>query len=152
MLTNLQVLARDGGNSGFIKPIYSSGRAGIKGWIYLHRPDGEVGYFNTNQMVFVMSGTKTDADKRAHSKTNGSFNARESVEEVMQAVQNDDSLARYGTGLEPGLDKRCRTRLFPRQIVRAKAGPPSNNWLLHYKVCRKPLPLRMPKISCSTFS
>jgi hypothetical protein len=77
-----------------------SGRAGLKGWIDLHRPDGEVVYIKADQIVFVMSATSTGADKRAHSKVqllNGFFDARESVEEVMQAIQSDDSAAKIGT-------------------------------------------------------
>jgi hypothetical protein len=89
MLPNHETLARGG-----------SGKAETKGWIDLHRPDGEVAYIKADQIVFVMSATSTGADKRAHSKVqllNGFSDVRESVEEVMQAIQNDDSLARYGT-------------------------------------------------------
>jgi hypothetical protein len=68
-------------------------RAGMK-WIVLHRPDGEVVHINADQIVFVMSATNTGADKRVHSKVqlvNGFSDVRESVEEVMQAIQNGDS-------------------------------------------------------------
>jgi hypothetical protein len=69
-------------------------RAGMKDWIDLHRPDGEVVHIKADQIVFVMSATGTGADKRVHSKlqlVNGFSDVRESVEEVMQAIQNSDS-------------------------------------------------------------
>jgi hypothetical protein len=88
MLPNHETLARGG-----------SGK-GTKGWIDLHRPDGEVAYIKADQIVFVMSATATGADKRARAKIqllNGFFDARESVEEVMQAIQDNDPLAKNGT-------------------------------------------------------
>jgi hypothetical protein len=77
-----------------------SGKAATKGWIDLHRPDGEVAYIKADQIVFVMSAAATGADKRAQAKIqllNGFFDARESVEEVMQAIQDNDRLAKNGT-------------------------------------------------------
>jgi hypothetical protein len=59
-------------------------------------PDGEVIRIKADQIVFVMSATATGADKRAHSRVqllNGFADVRESVEEVMQAIKNDDSLS-----------------------------------------------------------
>jgi hypothetical protein len=95
MLPNQEALARDCGGGGLEKAISSSSRAGLKGWIGLHRPDGEVIRIKADQIVFVMTATATGADKRAHSRVqllNGFADVRESVEEVMQAI-NDDSLA-----------------------------------------------------------
>jgi hypothetical protein len=89
MLPNHETLARGG-----------SGKAETKGWIDLHRPDGEVAYIKADQIVFVMSATATGADKRARAKIqllNGFFDARESVEEVMQAIQDNDRPAKNGT-------------------------------------------------------
>jgi hypothetical protein len=74
------------------RTVCSSGRARTKGWIELHRPDGEVVHIKADQIVFVMSATGTGAAKQAHSKLqllSGFSDVRESVEEVMQAIQND---------------------------------------------------------------
>jgi hypothetical protein len=82
------------------KAIWSAGGAGIKGWIKLHRPDGEVVHVRIDQIVFVMTAAGTGANERAQSRlqlANGFSDVRESVEEVMQAIQNDYSLANYGT-------------------------------------------------------
>jgi hypothetical protein len=46
-----------------------------------------------------MSATNTGADKRAHSKVqllNGSIDVLEGVDEVTQAITNDDSFPRLG--------------------------------------------------------
>jgi hypothetical protein len=72
------------------KTICSLGGARKKGWIELHRPDGEVVHIKADQIVFVTSATGTGAATRAHSKVqllNGFSDVRESVEEVMQAIQ-----------------------------------------------------------------
>ena len=93
-----EVLGADAGGSRDAG--YSSRRAGTKNWIRLHRPDGEVVHIKVDHIVFVMSAADTGADKRARSKVqlvNGFSDVRESVEEVMQAIQNDDSLAKYGS-------------------------------------------------------
>ena len=37
------------------KTLRSSARRGTKGWIALHRPDGEVVYIKADQIVFVMT-------------------------------------------------------------------------------------------------
>jgi hypothetical protein len=69
------------------KTLRSSARRGSKGWIALHRPDGEVVYIKVDQIVFVMSAKDTGAAERARSKVqllNGHSDVRESVEEVMQ--------------------------------------------------------------------
>lgn len=82
------------------RAIPSSTRRGTKGWIALHRPDGEVVYIKVDQIVFVMSAKNTGASERARSMIqllNGHSDVRESVEEVMQAVENNVSIAKDGT-------------------------------------------------------
>jgi hypothetical protein len=79
------------------KTLRSSARRGTKGWIGLHRPDGEVVYIKVDQIVFVMSAKDTGAAERARSKVqllNGHSDVRESVEEVMDAIENEISLAK----------------------------------------------------------
>jgi len=76
--------------------IYSLSRIRIKGWIELHRPDGEVVHIQVDQIVLVMSATNASANKRAQSRiqlANGFADVLESVEEVMQAIKDDDSIA-----------------------------------------------------------
>jgi hypothetical protein len=77
------------------KALRQSARRGRKGWITLHRPDGEVVYIKVDQIVFVMSAKNTGAAERARSKLQllaGHSDVRESVEEVMQTIENDGSL------------------------------------------------------------
>ena len=86
MLPHQEVLASDRSAAGY------STKAGMKGWIGLHRPDGEVVRIKTGQIVFVMSAANTGADKRSLSRVqllNGFADVRENVEEVMLAIQND---------------------------------------------------------------
>jgi hypothetical protein len=86
MLPHQEVLARDFSAAGY------SSKAGMKGWIGLHRPDGEVVRIKTDQIVSVMSAANTGADKRSLSRVqllNGFADVRENVEEVMLAIQND---------------------------------------------------------------
>jgi ATP-dependent protease Clp ATPase subunit len=93
MLSDKDVVARDCSGGGLGKADYPANRAGMKGWIGLHRPDGEVIRIKTDQIVFVMSAANTGADKRALARVqllNGFADVRESVEEVMLAVKNDD--------------------------------------------------------------
>src|SRR5262249_31530608 len=74
------------------KTFRSAAQRGPKGWIALHRPDGDLVYIKLDQIVFVMCAKNTGADQRAHSKLlllNGHSDVRESVEEVMQAIEND---------------------------------------------------------------
>ena len=78
----------------------SSARRGTKGWIALHRPDGEVVYIKLDQIVFVMSAKGTGAAESARSMVqllNGHSDVRESVEEVMQTIVNDGLLAKDDT-------------------------------------------------------
>ena len=82
------------------KTFRSATPRGPKGWIALHRPDGDVVYIKLDQIVFVMCAKNTGADQRAHSKIlllNGHSDVRESVEEVMQIIENDSLLAKGGT-------------------------------------------------------
>jgi hypothetical protein len=65
-------------------------KAATSDWISLHRPDGGIVHIRTDQIVFVTSAAATAADKRARSKVqllNGFSDVRESVEEVMRAIQ-----------------------------------------------------------------
>jgi hypothetical protein len=74
----------------------ASSRTGMKGWIELHRPDGEIVRINVPQIVFIMSATNTGADKRARSKIqllNGSIDVLESIDEVSQALKTNDAVS-----------------------------------------------------------
>jgi hypothetical protein len=74
----------------------ASTRTVMKGWIELHRPDGEIVRVNVPQIVFIMSATNTGADKRARSKTqllNGSIDVLESIDEVSQALKTNDAVS-----------------------------------------------------------
>jgi hypothetical protein len=75
-------------------------RRRAKGWIVLHRADGEVVYIKIDQIVFVTSAKDTGATERARSKIqllNGYSDVRESVEEVMEAIESEVSIAKDGT-------------------------------------------------------
>jgi hypothetical protein len=93
MLPQDPVLARDCTVGVPGNPSYSSARAGMRGWVGLHRPDGEVIRIKIDQIVFVMSALNTGADKRALSRIqllNGFADVRENTEDVMLAIRNDD--------------------------------------------------------------
>jgi hypothetical protein len=96
-ISNQEALAGDCCDGVFGKTtIYSLSRIRTKGWIELHRPDGEVVHIKVDQIVFVMSATNTGANKRAQSKVqlvNGFTDVLESVDEVMQFIKEDDSVA-----------------------------------------------------------
>ena len=82
------------------KTLRLSARRGKRVWIALHRPDGEVVYIKVDQIVLVMSAKDTGAAERARSKLqllNGHSDVRESVEEVMQIIENEGLLAEDGT-------------------------------------------------------
>jgi hypothetical protein len=82
------------------KTLRSWARRRTKGWIALHRPDGEVVYIKVDQIVLVMSAKDTGAAERARSKVqllNGHSDVRESVEEVMQTIENEGLLAKDAT-------------------------------------------------------
>src|SRR3984893_3375341 len=95
ILPHLDSLALECSGSGSGTSGYSSSRGGMRGWIGLHRPDGEVVRIKTDQIVYVMSAANTGADKRALSRIqllNGFADVRENVDEVMLAIKNDDLL------------------------------------------------------------
>jgi hypothetical protein len=83
-----------------VNALRSFARRRAKGWIGLHRADGEVVYIKIDQIVFVTSAKDTGATERARSKIqllNGYSDVRESVEEVMQAIESEVSIAKDGT-------------------------------------------------------
>ena len=100
ILPNQELLARDcsDGSSGKASTC-SSKRAGIKGWIELHRPDGEVVRIKVDQIVFVMSATNTGAHERARSKIQllKSIDVLESIDVVTQVISSDSALPSYGS-------------------------------------------------------
>ena len=131
ILPNQKLLARDCGDGSSGKAsICSSKRAGIKGWIELHRPDGEVVRVKVDQIVFVMSATNTGAHERARSKIqllNGSLDVLESIDVVTQVISSDSALpgehdfcwtaqraAVAGSKAEK-LDLSIRCSLYPRK-------------------------------------
>jgi hypothetical protein len=74
---------------------HSSSRSGMKGWVSLHRPDGEVVRIKVDQIVYVMSAVKTGANRLALSRIqllNGFVDVREDVEGVMLVISNNDGL------------------------------------------------------------
>ena len=102
ILPNQELLARDcgDGSSGKASTCSSKRGAGTKGWIELHRPDGEVVLIKVDQMVFVMSATNTGAHERARSKIqllNGSIDVLENIDVVTQVISSDSALPSYGS-------------------------------------------------------
>jgi hypothetical protein len=97
MVSSQGALAGDCCDGGFGKAaIYSLSRIRTKGWIELHRPDGEVVHIKVDQVVFVMSATNTGANKPAQSKVqmvNGYADVLESVDEVMRSIKENDLVA-----------------------------------------------------------
>src|SRR6266478_4401555 len=82
------------------RTLRSYARRGAKGWIALHRPDGDLVYIKLDQIVFLMSAKDTGAAERARSMVqllNGHSDVRESVEEVMETIESDSLLAKDGT-------------------------------------------------------
>jgi hypothetical protein len=72
----------------------SISKRAIKGWIELHRPDGEVVLIKVDQIVFVTTASGTGGSNRAVSKIqllNGFADVREGIEEVMQTIENAES-------------------------------------------------------------
>ena len=101
ILPNQELSARDcsDGSSGKASTC-SSKWAGIKGWIELRRPDGEVVRIKVDQIVFVMSASNTGAHERARSKIqllNGSIDVLESIDVVMQVISSDSALPSNGS-------------------------------------------------------
>ncbi len=97
MLSSQEALAGDCCVCGFGKPAaYSSSRIKTKGWIELHRPDGELVYIQVVQVVFVTSAANTGANKRAQSRVqllSGFADVLESVDEIMQSIADNNSVA-----------------------------------------------------------
>ena len=94
MISTQEALAGDCCDGGFGKAaIYSLSRIRTKGWIELHRPDGEVVHIKLDQIVFVMSATNAGANKRAQSLVNGYADVLESVDEVMRSIKENDLIA-----------------------------------------------------------
>ena len=95
MLSSQKALAGNCCDDGFGNTAkYSLSRIKTKGWIELHRPDGEVVHIQVDQIVLVMSASNASANKRAQSRVqlaNGFADVLESVDEVMQAIINNDS-------------------------------------------------------------
>jgi hypothetical protein len=74
---------------------HSPSRSGVKGWVSLHRPDGEVVRIKVDQVVYVMSAANTGANSLALSRIqllNGFVDVRENVEDVMLVISNDGGL------------------------------------------------------------
>ena len=68
---------------------HSTSRPGMRGWVSLHRPDGEIVRVKVEQIVFVMSAAKTGANSLALSRLqllNGFVDVREDVESVMLLI------------------------------------------------------------------
>jgi hypothetical protein len=96
MLSGQETLAGDFGDRVFANAAaHSMSRSRIRGWIRLHRPDGEVVHINVDQIVFVANAKNTGGNERAKSRVqlvNGFSDVLETVDEVMQFIKDDDSL------------------------------------------------------------
>jgi hypothetical protein len=105
MLSNQEILARDFGNGANAKgAAHSSCRIRTRGWIQLHRLDGEVAHINVDQIVFVTNAKNTGGNERAKSRVqlvNGFSDVLETVDEVMHLIKEDDSL---GVATSGGFD------------------------------------------------
>jgi hypothetical protein len=81
----------------FAKPAaYSSSRLRTKGWIELHRPDGQLVHIQVVQILYVTSAKNAGANERAQARvqlTNGFADVLESVDEVMRSIAADNSIA-----------------------------------------------------------
>jgi hypothetical protein len=96
MLSNQETLARDFGESAIAKAAaHSLSRIRTRGWIHLHRLDGEVVHINVDQIVFVANAKNTGGNERAKSRVqlvNGFSDVLETVDEVMHFINDDGSL------------------------------------------------------------
>jgi hypothetical protein len=95
LLPGQQLLAGNCSSSVPASSGHSSSRCGVKGWISLHRPDGELVHIKADQIVFVMSAAKTGANSLALARIqllNGFVDVRENVESVMLVISNDEGL------------------------------------------------------------
>src|SRR4051812_31720031 len=94
-LSNQEARAGNCCDDGFGNTAIYSSRIRTKSWIELHRPDGEVVHIQVDQIVLVMSATNASANRRARARVqlaNGFADVLESVDEVMKAIMNDDSI------------------------------------------------------------
>jgi hypothetical protein len=94
MFSSRAVFAHDCYNAGLSNAVSTPRGAAMKGWIDLHRPDGETVRIKASQIIFIMTTTGTGASGRAKSKLqlmNGFIDVRESIEEVMWIIQSDES-------------------------------------------------------------
>jgi hypothetical protein len=95
-LSAQEALARDCGYGAFAKgAAYSLSRIRTRGWVQLHRVDGEVVHINVDQIVFVTNARNTGGNERAKSRIqllNGFSDVLETVEEVMQSIKDDEAL------------------------------------------------------------
>jgi hypothetical protein len=89
MLPGQELLAADCSDSVPATSGHSTSRPGMRGWVSLHRPDGEIVRVKVEQIVFVMSAAKTGANSLALSRLqllNGFVDVREDVESVMLLI------------------------------------------------------------------
>jgi hypothetical protein len=94
MFSSRAVFAHDCYNAGSLNAVSTPRGTAMKGWIDLHRPDGETVRMKASQIIFIMTTTGTGASARAKSKLqlmNGFIDVRESIEEVMWIIQSDES-------------------------------------------------------------
>ncbi len=93
MLSSPAALARDSGGVLAKPAAHSSSRSKTRGWIHLHRLDGEVVHINVEHIVFVANAKNTGGNERAKSRVqlvNGFSDVLETVDEVMQSIKHDD--------------------------------------------------------------
>ena len=97
MLSAQEALARDWDAGVSAKgAAYSLSRIRTRGWIQLHRVDGEVTHINVDQILYVTNAKNTGGNERAKSRiqlVTGFSDVLETVDEVMQSIENDDALA-----------------------------------------------------------
>ena len=94
MLSSRAVFAHDCYNAGPSNAVSRSRGDEMKGWIDLHRPDGETVRIKASHIIFMMSTAGTGASERARAKLqlmNGFIDVRESIEEVMWIIKSDES-------------------------------------------------------------
>jgi hypothetical protein len=100
MFFNRDASAYDCHVGGSGKAVSSSSPSAMRGWLDLHRPDGEVVHVKANQIIYVTSAAGTGAHTCAQSllQLMSQFvDVRESVEEVMRIIQADETWGQYGT-------------------------------------------------------
>ena len=97
MLSTQEALARDWDDGLSAKgAAYSLSRIRTRGWIQLHRVDGEITHINVDQILYVTNAKNTGGNERAKSRVqlvNGFSDVLETVDEVMQSIKNNDALA-----------------------------------------------------------